>query len=227
MSGTVGDLILEVAQLLSDAEAGFKMQQWTKPELIEYANDAALQFVMLRPDLASTSRKVKLGPGARQQLPDGATHFYRVDGTLDSFGRVIGQPTQTDAAAARIAANWFAPLACGPRAGAYVVRSFSIDPVEQTAFYVDPPVPAGENVVVMVNFTAVPAHAGATDPLPMPERFHNAAIEWMLYRAYSKEQDSQSSTANATAHQNSFYSLIGLSQKVDDKYDKEVRASNG
>jgi hypothetical protein len=49
----------------------------------------------------------------------------------------------------------------------------------------------------------------------------------MLYRAYSKEQDSQSSSANATSHQNSFYSLIGLSQKVDDKYSKEVGATNG
>lgn len=227
MAGTVGDLAREVAQLLSDAEEGFEMQQWTEGELIEYANDAAIQFVMLRPDLASTSRKVELEPGARQQLPDEATHFYRVDGTLDSFGRVTGQPTQSGYEAARVAANWFAPLACAPRGSPYVVRSFSLDLIEQTAFYVEPPVPPGQKVAVMVNYTAVPEHAGAKDPLPMPERFHNAAIEWMLYRAYSKEQDSQSSTANATAHQNSFYSLIGLSQKVDDKYRKDVGATNG
>ncbi|SAK62632.1 hypothetical protein AWB76_03283 [Caballeronia temeraria] len=218
---TVGDLALEVAALLNDAESGYEFIRWTEAELIEYANDGAAQVASLRPDDFASSQELTLQPGARQTLPNDATHFYRVDGTLDQYGGVVGMPSATDYGATRIAASYFDDLACAAcRSGAYTVRSFSFDPTSSRSFFVDPPVPAGKPVKIMVTYAAALARAQADDPLPLPERYHNAVIEWMLYRAFSKDTESASAASHAQEHFGAFNTLVAASQQVDDRYDR-------
>ncbi|NML34515.1 phage adaptor protein [Paraburkholderia antibiotica] len=220
-----GAIALEVAKLLSDAEPGHKFTRWTKAELIEYANDAALQITQLRALEFSQPHKLELVAGARQTLPAGGIFFSRVAGTYDAYGRVVGQPSATDSAATRIAANWFEPIVCRTPTRDYIVRSYSLDPDDQGAFYVDPPVPPGAKVEALVVYTAEPEAAGKDGALGVPGVYHNAVIEWMLYRAYSKDTESATDATRASEHLKLFTDLMGAAEQVYERYLKQVTSN--
>lgn len=218
---TAGALAREVAQLLNDLEPEFEHTRWSREELIEYANDGVAQIAMLRPEVVARQESLTLRPGARQALPEDATRFFRVEGTLDRYGRLVGQPSKIDGRIARLARAWFAPLSC-PRTGEYVVASFEFDEAHPRVFYVEPPVPPGKPVRVVVSLARVPDTFGADAPIPLDRRFHNALIEWMLYRAFSKDQDSAPDAALSASHLRHFYDMLGLSRQSDERYYRKA-----
>jgi len=224
MTQTAGALAAEVAALLNDAEEDFEFTRWSESDLLEYARDGAAQVIALRPLDCAQSSKLTLAAGARQTLPDDALAFVRVDGTVDRYGRVTGMPSSLDADAARIAANYFEAIVCrdsGSSSGPYAVRAFWPDPTDERAFFVDPPVPAGQTVAAMVRYTALPAELSESDAMPVPAVYHNTVVEWMLYRAYSRDQDSATSDARAEAHKKTFFDLLGLKERAVDKLAKQ------
>ncbi|CAE6958680.1 DUF6682 family protein [Paraburkholderia domus] len=233
---TVASLVDEVSLLLNDAEADYPNIRWTRGELVEYANDAAGQIAMLRPDLFEQTDTVTLKPGDRQTLPDNAL-FYRVDGTLDSKGQLQGRPYAADAVAARVSRLWFDAIACrdscAARSKPYVINSWVFDPNDPSSFYVDPPVPASPPVRVVVTLSRPPQRANEDADLSADTRFHNAIIEFMLYRAFSKDEDSQTSLARSDRHKQHFYEMLGLAQRADDRLYRsatpagEARAKSG
>ncbi|WP_372237303.1 DUF6682 family protein [Burkholderia sp. SRS-W-2-2016] len=233
MAGTVGSLVDEVAQLLNDAEPDYQNIRWTRIELVEYANDASAQIAMLRPDLFEQTETIDLKPGDRQTLPDGAL-VWRVEGTLNSRDELIGRPFRGDATAARVASLWFDALACRDACGPftasppkpYAISSYVFDPDGPSMFYVDPPVPAGQSVRAVVSLSRVPTRADEDSDVPVDGRFHNAVIEFMLYRAFSKDEDSQTSLARSNGHKTHFYEMIGLSKRAEDEFFG-VKASRG
>jgi hypothetical protein len=126
-----------------------------------------------------------------------------------------------------VARTWFAPLACPRVSGEYVVSAFQFDPNDPRAFIVDPPVPSGKPVQIVVSLARVPDAFGLRDEVPIDRRFHNAVIEWMLYRAFSKDQDSANDTAQSATHQRHFYEMLGLSQRADDRYHRQRSSTGG
>ncbi|WP_346779496.1 DUF6682 family protein [Burkholderia sp. Ac-20345] len=222
----VRDVVREVAALLNDDEEGFEFTHWTESDLVEYANDAAIQITQWRVSEFSKPHTIDLVAGARQTLPADALAFYRVAGTVDRYGRTIGQPSATDVAATRIAANWFESLACRRSTGDYVVRSFSFDSDDQTSFYVDPPVPPGKKVQAVVVYASVPDRAEVDGALSVPPIYHNAVIEWMLYRAYGKDTESATDAMRSTEHHTTFNNMMAAAQQIYDRYTKQV-TSNG
>ncbi|WP_319000701.1 phage adaptor protein [Burkholderia metallica] len=218
----VRDVVREVAALLNDDEEEFEFTHWTESDLVEYANDAALQITQWRAGEFSKPHTIDLVAGARQTLPSDGIAFYRVAGTIDRYGRTIGQPSATDTAATRIAANWFEQLACRRLTGDYAVRSFASDADDQTAFYVDPPVPPGKKIQAVVLYASVPVRAEAGDVLLVPAIYHNAVIEWMLYRAYGKDTESATDAMRSTEHHTTFNNMMAGAQQLYDRYTKQV-----
>lgn len=208
MSMVAGDLALEVARLLNDAEPGHEFVRWHKSELIEYANDAATQITLWRADEFSQARTIDLQPGSRQVMPDGFMFFNRVIATIDQYGVEHGQPPLTDYRAARVASIWFEP-ACDTESGQpYVIQSYSIDSDDDHAFYVYPPVPVGAKVKAIVACVVLPEHVDAKTALPINAIYHNAVIEWMLYRAFSKDTESAADAMRATEHHSIFEQMM-------------------
>lgn len=216
---TVKQLIAEVAQLINDAEEGYEHIRWTENELIEYANDAVLQLMVVRPDVFTKVVDLPLKPGSQQELPEPISQLIDVLGVRDVFGRVSGRPMRKNAAAAAVARNWFDELSCEVTAadGSYVPRSYEFAPENPRMFYVEPPVPSGASVTLIVNAVVTPKHAELDDKLPIESRFHNAVIEWMLYRAYSKDIESAHDNQTSQQHLAHFYNILQVSQLADDR----------
>ena len=101
--------------------------------------------------------------------------------------------------------------------GSYVPRSYEFAPENPRMFYVEPPVPSGASVTLIVNAVVTPKHAELDDKLPIESRFHNAVIEWMLYRAYSKDIESAHDNQTSQQHLAHFYNILQVSQLADDR----------
>ena len=71
---------------------------------------------------------------------------------------------------------------------------------------------------IVVSLSRVPDAFAANDDVPLDRRFHNALVEWVLYRAFSKDQDSTTDDAQSVAHLRHFTEILGLAQRADDRY---------
>ncbi|QUO23831.1 hypothetical protein KEH57_09530 [Burkholderia cenocepacia] len=218
---TVRSLVDEVSALLNDAEPDFANIRWTRDEVREYATDAALQVATLRPELFEHTETLMLSPGERQSLPDD-TMFERIDGTLNDKGELMGRPYRADATVSRVASRWFGDwssrCACCVEARTYVLESWTFDPAIPSTFFVAPPVPPGKPVRVLAVLSRVPAATDEDDAIAIDPRFHNALIEFMLYRAFSKDEDSQASVARSERHKQHFYEMLGLQRQAESRF---------
>ncbi len=213
------NLVQEAARLLNDAEPGFEHIRWTAADLLAYLNDALCVLFLARPDDFIETAEITLSQGSRQTLPDGVKLIYRIDGTLDANGAMIGeQPSKTNDRVAR----WFAARRCsaGVVAGAsgsgvYFVSDYTIDGRDASTFIVNPPVPPGENPVILARVVRSPApmKSGADD-LPVDCCLAPALLEWMLYRAYSVDDESVSSPTRAHEHVAMFFQLLRIDEEA-------------
>lgn len=204
------ELIDELLLLLNDAELGHESTRWGRDQLLEYANDAIPQIALIRPDVVSENTTLTLQPGSRQELPEDAFDLYRIDGVLDGNGNVISRPGESDREASIVAQTWFGALGCHNSSGPYVLTSYEFTPDDSTIFYVQPPVPPGKTVKIQANIGQLPAPFGEDDKIPIDDRFHNAMIEWALYRAFSIDQESQTNAVYAENHKEHFYEMLKL-----------------
>ena len=100
-----------------------------------------------------------------------------------------------------------------PPAGDYAVRSFSALPSSDAFFYVDPPVPPGQTIRVQAAATVLPqvittANTPIEFPSGSPLTYRNHLKDWMLYRAFAKDTESQTSMALSQAHFKAFYTAL-------------------
>lgn len=211
-------IVAEVSKLLNDHEVGYEYIRWTEDELQEYVDDGLIQIALLRPDAFSKTIEVKLKPGAMQELPEGVTQLIDMVGTKDKLGRLKGKPLRLDTSASHIARNYFEDLVCRQsiNRGDYQVKAYEFDPNNPHVFYVEPPVPPGEEVGLVLQGVVIPSGKEAV----IPQKYHNAVIEWALYRAFGKDLESVADAQISKRHLEHFYSMLQLSQVVDDRVNK-------
>lgn len=89
----------------------------------------------------------------------------------------------------------------------YQIEHYSIEETSDNIFYLFPPVPANiGNVYVDIICSK---HPNVDSSRYCPEVWmNNAIVEWILYRAYTSEDESSNSSANASKHLEHFYLII-------------------
>lgn len=221
MSNKVADILWEVAGLLNDREPGFEYVRWTKADLLEFMNDGIMQAYLVRPQLFTHNETFNLVPGALQTVPDGC----QMQKLLATDG--VAKPARTiDYEMYSVYAGFECGCLCGP----YQVDGVVQNPSDPNGFYVDPPVPNdGKTHTATIMCLGEPKEVSAVydangnivgfDPetAPMKGKLHNAVVEWMLYRAFSIDIESQPSDAKMRFHLRHFYEMLGLDAKITDK----------
>lgn len=198
----VGDLLRRFQNLMMDA----KMIRWSQTEAVDWINDAAGEIVLRRPAARAVTEIVDLVAGTYQtcsqdsaQLLD-VTRNVTVDGRPGKSIRICDRQQIDDAEP-----DWHTKRS-GP------TRHYMIDERSPTSFYVYPPAAQGAKVEMLVS-KVPPKVALVTDALDMRPEFINAIINWMLYRAHTK--DSEYSQGNVAAlHYQAFTDAIGAPSQV-------------
>jgi hypothetical protein len=198
---TASTLITKAAYLLNDNDN----TRWTLPEMYGWLTDGQREAVVIRPTLFCKVVARTLVAGPRQSLADITDYNLLVvikrnlaaDGVTG--GRVIGMTSE--ALLDALDPDWHTSPS------AMVITNFTFDPATRTVYQVYPPAIAGAKVEL--TYSAIPpAVVDGTDVISLPDETGTALIDYLCYRALSKDAEFGDNSAKAAAHYKLFTDAI-------------------
>lgn len=191
--------------------------RWTKPELLEYFNDAVRAVVLSRPDASASVIDFVCVAGVRQQLPD---DVYQL---IDIVGQTTGRAVVS---ADRVTLDTADPM-WRVTTGEPAAEAYLYNPLLPHYFLLFPGVASGIslNIAVSLYPQEIPLEAlDEEDPVAMPisDIFINPVVDWCLYRAFSKDAPGQDSNL-AKEHLQNYNDAMGVKTKVD-KAGAQIRS---
>lgn len=193
----VGDILRRFRNVMMDAKA----VRWSEQEAIDWLNDAASEIVQRRPASRAITEQVSLVAGTYQIASDGAAQVLDV---IRNIG-FNGKPGLRIRIADRQQIDDAEPMWHARRPGPTL--HYMVDERSPTSFYVYPPAQDGAIVEMLVS-KPPPQVASSEDVLDLRPEFISAVLNWMMYRAHTK--DSEYSQGNVAAmHYQAFTDAIG------------------
>jgi len=177
--------------------------RWTRAELLSWLNDGVRQIVTIQPSASSTTVSKQLVAGTRQTLP--------ADGwLLLSVYRNMGTNGTTPGRAIRLVSreiidgfnpNWHTDTAKAE------VRNYIYSNQDQAAFFVYPPNTGTQ--YVELNYSAQPADlTNENQPIAIFDIFQSALVDYILYRACSKDAEYAPSLQLAQGYMATFVAAV-------------------
>jgi hypothetical protein len=180
MTVLASTIINKVAKLLGDQNN----IKWLRVELLGYLNDAQRQIVLMLPSSSNTTTTVKMVAGTRQTIPSDGWLLLDVYRNMGTAGATPGRAVRIISKELMDGFNpdWHADSA------ATIVKNYLFDEQDQTAFWVYPP--SNGNGYVQINYSKVPADlTSETQPIGLNDIFQTVILDYILYRAYSKDAE--------------------------------------
>lgn len=201
--------------------------RWPVAELVQWLNDGQREVILHRPDSNPKTAVVTLKAGTRQSLKaltaEGTAGGVGVTVTPAKLLDVIAVATGTGDAVVRTAAirlvqrevldsqtaGWHAIT------GVTAPKHYMFDPRDPLAFYVYPPA-ASTGASVEVLFSAYPTDIAApvgevvSGSIGVADIYGNALLDYVLYRAYSKDSEYAGNAQRAQFHYQSFATSLGI-----------------
>ena len=215
------ELIRRAEKILNDEGA----VRWTRLELQDWINDAYKEVVLLRPDANSQTATVTLAAGTRQKLSDTGTI------NLPTALRVLDVIRNMAATSNKRAVRFVDRRVLDDQLPGWHSETESVNIVHwmfdirtPKEFLVYPPAKALAQIELV--YSSVPAShalsAGALDPagsdttiINLDDIYANVILDYLLYRAYSKDADYAANGQRAINHLNSFNSSLGAKTTID------------
>lgn len=206
---TAQSLVRRAFEILQDTTA----VRWPTNELVRWLNDAQREVAMYRPDSMSTNATMTCVAGSKQAIPSGGTKLINVVRNAAGNKRAV-----------RLVEREILDSQ-NPRwhnmAGNAEVVHYMFDARDPKTFYVYPP--ATNTATLDIVYSALPAdvsepadgaeYTAVSGNISIPEIFANAALDYMLYRAYSKDSQFAGNAQRAQAHYQAFANSMGVEVK--------------
>lgn len=220
MSLTVAGVMRRVRRLLFDQTA----VRWSNAELLDYLNDAQRAIVQYRPEAYAVSTVVSrtagtLSAGTRQVLPAGGIRLLRVirNALVPTGGRAIREVN-------RLALDAENPGWHG-MAGTSEITHFAFDQINPRTYYVYPPASAASAAVEIV-YSAMPpvltwsgSEGDPGSPIGVGSHYVNQLVDWVAYRALSKDATFAGDAARAAHY------LVSFANGLDTTMNAEQAAA--
>lgn len=196
---TTAQKVIDTAQLVLVDETA---EHWPETELLAWVNDGVVAIANARPDATNVTAAFTCASGTQQSLPAGASALLDVPRNVG--GRAVRQTKAALLDAQR--PNWHQDTAG-------VTRNYCYDPRTPRIFYVYPPAETGAQLEI--KYKAAPAAVGAGANLPVGDEYVPALIDYVLYRAFSKEAEVSANPARAALHKQAFDAALGVKTAAD------------
>jgi hypothetical protein len=203
MAVAVADIITRAQTILQDVTG----TRWPTAELLNWLNDSYKEIVQARPDLYPVSTpSFACVAGTRQTAPTGALRMIDVvrngSGTKRAV-RLIDRRILDDQLP-----NWHSA------AGVTEIQHWMFDPRTPREFLVYPPASSGATLEIV--YSAVPAaHASATGNIAIIDSYANVMLDYILYRAYTKDAEYTANAQRAVAHFTALQNALGTGAASD------------
>jgi hypothetical protein len=185
--------------------------RWPVAELLRWLNDGQREIVLFRPDACVTTQAVQLvANSTKQDLPALGIRLLDVTRNMGAAGSTPGRAIRlvsrevldsqvpdwhSSTAAAEVKHYIFDPK---------VPKVFWVYPRPATAFYIE------------VQFSSAPTDlVSAASTIVLDDVYSNALLDYMLYRAYSKDAEFAQNGGLASAHYQAFQNSLGIRTQAD------------
>jgi len=215
MAVTVQSVIDRVQTTLQDT-TGIRWP--VTSELVLWINDAQRQIALVKPDASATNATITLTTGTKQSIPTAGNRLLRVIRNMSAASGGNG------ARAIRIVdrdildsntPDWHNPSVSGDAAHGASVKHYVYDEQNPRNFYVYPGVASGSNVYCEIVYSSNPATVAASDNLGVPDIYANAVMDYVLFRAYTKDAEFAANAQRASTHYQLFTGTVTGKSQID------------
>lgn len=195
--------------------------RWPVNELVRYLNDGQREIMIVRPDAINKTATVNLVAGTRQNLdsmglspaPIKLIEITR-NMAASSLKKAV-RPVERRLLDAQTPEWHNLP-------GTVNILHSMFDPRDPKTFYVFPP--ALPSAQLEVNYSGMPPDVAEPAPgalfgdvvgnLGVPDIYGNVILDYILYRAYSKDSEFAGNAARAASHYAAFSASLGMEIKA-------------
>ena len=213
MTVAVNTIVSRAQTLLQDT-TGIR---WPVTELISWINDAQREIVLFKPDAGSTTAVIALVVGTKQSIPAGGNRLLRVMRNMSALSGGTGKRAvrivEREILDSQVP-DWHDPSVTGDAAHTTVVKHYCYDEQNPRNFYVYPGA-SSTSAWLEIVYAAEPATVTAGQDLSVPDIFANVVLDYVLYRAYSKDADYTAHQQRAAAHFQMFMTSVTGKAQVD------------
>lgn len=180
--------------------------RWPEAELLRWLSDGQREVVLIKPEASVAHTTLQLtANNTKQSLPAAALQLIDVTRNMGADGATPGRAIRIIMREVLDAQrpDWHSETADS------VVKHFMFDVRSPKTFYVYPR-PATAIYIEMV-YSVSPADLTTTSsPLGVDEVYANALLDYVLYRAYSKDSEYAGNSQRAMAHYQAFSGSLGV-----------------
>jgi hypothetical protein len=204
-------IVLRTVNILQDTS----LIRWAANELVRWLNDGQREVIVYRPDAISTTATMTLAAGTRQSLGSAGLTLPPV--------KLIEVTRNLAASSTKLAVRLV------PRAildshvpgwhtvtGSVNVENYVFDPRDPKTFYVYPPATSSAQLEVV--YGAYPtditepadgaAYTTITGNISLPDSYSNCLLDYILYRAYTKDSEYAGNAQRAQMHYGAFTAAL-------------------
>lgn len=175
--------------------------RWPRPELLGWLNDGEREIVLHKPNAYVKNVPFTLVNGSKQALPADAVALIDIPRNVNGAAVRVVSREILDAQSP----GWHTSTP------ATAIKHYTYSPLDPRTFYVYPPATNTPTVAsVDLVYAAAPTDITAeTAFIWVDDIYATALINYILYRAYSKDAEYAANAALATAYYGQFMTLLG------------------
>jgi hypothetical protein len=197
--GTISaqSIVDRARHILQDTTSGGT--RWLDDELMKWLNDAQREIVLLKPNAYSSVENLNLASGSRQKLEDGGLLLLSV--VRNATGRAVRRVDRNILDSEN--PDWHETAAQSS------VEHYIFDEDAPTVFWVYPQNNGAGTVEIIVSKSPndVPSIGSS---IVLNDIYMNVILDYILYRAYSKDTDYAGNTQRASTHYSAFNNSLGV-----------------
>lgn len=196
--------ITRAATLIQDATN----VRWPRIELLDWLNDGQREVVLLKPEACVITESLVLATNVtRQTIPANSIMLFDVVRNMGTNGSTVGDAIRVISREVLDAQrpSWHADANTLGK-----IQHYMFDPRVPKTFYVYPKAPATAWSVEIVTSAAPPAANDSGGAIGIDDIYANALLDYILYRAYSKDADYAQNAQLALAHYTAFANSLGI-----------------
>jgi len=195
-------ILSRVQDILQDTTGA----RWPEPELLRYLSDAQREVVLHKPDASSDNRVIPCVAGTRQTIPADGLRLLDVVRNMGTTGNTPGDAVTVIGRGVLDSQRrgWHS------EPGGTSIDHFIYDARDPKTFYVFPPMSATPGQLEVI-LSVAPADVTAVgNELSLDPIYSNVLIDYVLYRAYSKDADFAANLERALTHYQAFAQSVGI-----------------
>ena len=199
MAMTVANLLARATALLQDSTN----VRWPETELLNYLNDGQRQIVLQVPNANPVNDDITLAAGTKQAIPSDGIRL--LDVVRNTSGNAVRR-TERDTLDENNP-GWH------QETGVTAIKNWVFNPDDPKHFYVNPPATTSASLEIV--YSASPDDATLVGNISLDDIYANALLDYILYRAYSKDAENSGNMSKAAGSYAAFNASLGNKLQTD------------